>query len=524
MSLFSKLRIGTRLGLSFASVLALMLVMVAGGVLQLREIDTFNTKRADLARLTATIERWQGAVTLNLTRALGVGASGYHAATVAFLEPPMKDTSAMITRLQDSIDKSLIDPKDRLLFDEVGVKRKTYVDVRAKAAAAFKAGNFDEGNQIVGGPMMAGAKAYLDAIGALQAEVQASADAQELQATRHSQLAQTVALVLALLALALGAGMAWTITRSVTRPLQQVIDTARRIAEKDLSVPVARVARGDQIGDLQRALGQMQTSLMEMVQQIRMGTTGVAGASAEIAAASTDLSQRTEETSGSLQQTASAMEQITATVNQTADSARTANQLTSSACEVARRGGEVVNQVVATMDAINASSKQIGDIIGTIDGIALQTNILALNAAVEAARAGEQGRGFAVVASEVRSLAQRSAEAAKQIKSLISTSPAGCADRCAIAQSGSPTPSASIWTWCPTCSAQTAPSTCASCKPWACGSTRWRSTMARDRPSSMSRTTSRRRCGSRSIDTARCARTTSSAPPPDHRIFCSTIR
>jgi methyl-accepting chemotaxis protein len=422
MSLITQLRIGTRLGLSFASLLVLMVVMVAADLLQQREIATLNHERAKLAQLTTSIEGWKGAVTLNLTRALGVGASGYQAATVAFLEPPMKDTSATITKLQDSIDKSLTDPNDRALFNDVGARRKTYVDVRAKAATAFKAGNVDEGNQIVSGPMMAGAKAYLEAIGALQAQVQASADAHELEATRQAQSVQILLLVLALLGLALGAGLAWAITRSVTRPLQQAIDTAQRIAERDLSVPVARVTRGDEIGALQRALGQMQTSLMEMVQQIRTGTTGVACASAEIAAASTNLSQRTEETSGSLQQTASAMEQITATVNQTADSARTANQLAASASEVARRGGVVVNQVVATMDAINASSKQIGDIIGTIDGIAFQTNILALNAAVEAARAGEQGRGFAVVASEVRLLAQRSADAAKQIKGLIGAS------------------------------------------------------------------------------------------------------
>ncbi len=422
MNMFAQLRIGARLSLGFASLLVLMLVMAAAAVVQLRVITTLNAQRADLAHQATTIENWEGAAMLNLTRALGVGASGYHPATVAFLEPPMKETSATITRLQDSVDKTLVDAKDRALFDAVGAKRKSYVEVRAKAAAAFKAGNADEGHQLVNGPMMAGAKSYLDAIGALQVHVQATADAKEVEATRHSQLAQTVLLVLAALALVLGAGLAWGITRSVTRPLRQAIDTAERIADKDLSVPVVGVTRGDEIGALQRALGQMQLSLTDMVQQIRVGTTSVASASAEIAAASTDLSQRTEETSGSLQQTASSMEQITATVNQTADSARTANQLASSARDVARRGGEVVEQVVATMGAINASSKQIGDIIGTIDGIAFQTNILALNAAVEAARAGDQGRGFAVVASEVRSLAQRSAEAAKQIKGLIGTS------------------------------------------------------------------------------------------------------
>jgi methyl-accepting chemotaxis protein len=422
MNLFSNFRIGTRLGLSFASVIVLMLIMASAGVLQLREISHLEAQRAERAQDAIAIERWQGAVNLNLTRALGVGASGYHPATVAFLEPPMKATSASITKLQDSVNASLTDARDRALLEAVGTHRKTYVDVRARAAAAFKAGNTEEGNQLVNGPMMAGAKAYLDAIGALQLQVQANADAMQQEATRRSSRAQVLLLGLAALALVLGSGLAWSITRSVTQPLKMAIATAQRIADKDLSVPAARELRGDEIGALQRALGLMQGSLVEMVQEIRSGTTGVAHASAEIASASTDLSQRTEETSGSLQQTASAMEQITATVTQTSDSARSANQLASSASDVARRGGEVVSQVVATMESINASSKQIGDIIGTIDGIAFQTNILALNAAVEAARAGEQGRGFAVVASEVRSLAQRSAEAAKQIKSLIGTS------------------------------------------------------------------------------------------------------
>jgi methyl-accepting chemotaxis protein len=156
--------------------------------------------------------------------------------------------------------------------------------------------------------------------------------------------------------------------------------------------------------------------------QVQAATSNIHSASAEIATGNADLSQRTEQTASSLQQTASSMEQLTGTVKQSADSARQANQLASSAAQVAQRGGSVVSQVVSTMDEINASSKKIADIIGTIDGIAFQTNILALNAAVEAARAGEQGRGFAVVASEVRSLAQRSAEAAKEIKGLIGAS------------------------------------------------------------------------------------------------------
>jgi methyl-accepting chemotaxis protein len=178
----------------------------------------------------------------------------------------------------------------------------------------------------------------------------------------------------------------------------------------------------DEVGDLLRALGVMVGQLSNSLRTVRHATESIGTASVEIATGNQDLSVRTEQAASNLQQAASSMEQLTGTVKQSADSARQANQLASSAAAVAARGGAVVSQVVATMDDINASSKKIADIIGVIDGIAFQTNILALNAAVEAARAGEQGRGFAVVASEVRSLAQRSAGAAKEIKSLIGAS------------------------------------------------------------------------------------------------------
>ncbi len=209
--------------------------------------------------------------------------------------------------------------------------------------------------------------------------------------------------------------------------------TARRKLQHDVGSHVQRLASGDLtqdvhvLGDsdtqqLLAALQSLQQSLRNTLGSIRGGAEGVSVAAAEIAIGNANLSSRTEQTSSSLQQAASAMSELTGTVNQTAESARTANQLASSASEVARRGGAVVSQVVSTMEDINTSSKKIADIIGTIDGIAFQTNILALNAAVEAARAGEQGRGFAVVAGEVRSLAQRSAEAAREIKSLINNS------------------------------------------------------------------------------------------------------
>jgi methyl-accepting chemotaxis protein len=215
--------------------------------------------------------------------------------------------------------------------------------------------------------------------------------------------------------------MAWLTMRALLGPLREVELSMRRIAEGDLATAVP-AARHDEVGRMISALGDMQQRLQTLVASVRLSTENITTASTEIAAGSQDLSSRTEQTASSLQQTASSMEQLTGTVRQSAESARQANQLASSAAAVADRGGHVVSEVVTTMGEIHASSKKIADIIGVIDGIAFQTNILALNAAVEAARAGEQGRGFAVVASEVRTLAQRSAAAAREIKSLIGTS------------------------------------------------------------------------------------------------------
>ena len=211
------------------------------------------------------------------------------------------------------------------------------------------------------------------------------------------------------------------ISRSIAHPLAEAIFIAETVASGDLSKEFATEREGD-FGRLLSGMGEMEDMLTDVVTRIKASTDSIVVASVQIAAGNQDLSSRTEQQASSLVQTAASMDELTGTVKQNADNARQANQLARSASDVAARGGSVVSQVVDTMASINASSRKIVDIIGVIDGIAFQTNILALNAAVEAARAGEQGRGFAVVASEVRSLAQRSANAAKEIKGLIEDS------------------------------------------------------------------------------------------------------
>ena len=228
-----------------------------------------------------------------------------------------------------------------------------------------------------------------------------------------------VAMAMALAALA--AGLLFTLRRGVTAPLRELTQAITLIAQGDLTKPFTSQRR-DEVGDLVREVEGMRQRYVEMLQQVNIAAHNIASASSQIAQGNGDLAERTENTATRLARSAQSIEEVTHGVRQSADAAKQAHALSSSAVEVASRGGQVVGNVVATMDDINESSRKIGDIIGVIDGIAFQTNILALNAAVEAARAGEQGRGFAVVAGEVRQLAQRSAEAAKEIKALISTS------------------------------------------------------------------------------------------------------
>ncbi|TFW27716.1 methyl-accepting chemotaxis protein, partial [Duganella callida] len=246
--------------------------------------------------------------------------------------------------------------------------------------------------------------------------VQRSADADSLQ-----RLTANTIVIGGLLTIALAMALAWLLSRSIVAPLTDAVRIARTVAAGDLSSRIEARTR-DETGEMLEALGEMNRSLLNIVGEVRRGTDTIATATTEIARGNQDLSTRTEQQASSLEETASSMEQLTGTVKQNADNARQANQLAASASEVASRGGAVVAQVVETMHSISASSQNIVEIISVIDGIAFQTNILALNAAVEAARAGEQGRGFAVVATEVRTLAQRSAAAAKEIKALIDDS------------------------------------------------------------------------------------------------------
>ncbi|MDO9074591.1 MAG: methyl-accepting chemotaxis protein [Rubrivivax sp.] len=415
------LKIGPRLALGFGIVVGLMAVIVALTMTRLAHIKSANADALQMQQRAAMADEWRGHVNLNASRALAIAKADGNAAVDAFFAPQMKATSERISTLQKALTEAVDSGEGKALLAQIGAQREVYVTARADVLKKFKDGDAAGGQALLDEKMVPAAAAYVGAIEAIarfqQERVKLSAAEVEAD-MRQAEIILVGSLVLAtLLAVAFG----WAITRSVTLPLQRTVLAAQTIASGNLA-EVIRVDGRDEMAAMQTSLAGMQDSLRRLVSDVMAGSESIGTASAQIATGNQDLSGRTEQTASSLQQAASSLEQLTGTVGQTADSARTANQLAASASTAAERGGAVVAQVVATMEDINTSSKRIADIIGTIDGIAFQTNILALNAAVEAARAGEQGRGFAVVASEVRSLAQRSAEAAREIKGLIQTS------------------------------------------------------------------------------------------------------
>ena len=315
------------------------------------------------------------------------------------------------------------------LTDEEAALAATFVEARKAflargllpAVAAVRAGDTALANGLVAGEMARLFQPVGASGGQLLALQQRVAKAEYEASQQTYETVRLVCLAGLVFGLLMAAVVGWMLVRAIVRPLEQAVRIAGAVAAGDLSQKI-EVTANDETGRLLNALKDMNAALVGIVTRVRAGTDTIATASGEIAAGNLDLSARTEQQAGSLEETASSMEELTSTVKQNADNARQANVLAASAQQVAGKGGEVVEQVVRTMGAINSSATRIVDIITVIDGIAFQTNILALNAAVEAARAGEQGRGFAVVAGEVRNLAQRSAAAAKEIKALIDDS------------------------------------------------------------------------------------------------------
>lgn len=417
------LSIGRRLSLAFASVIGIFLLV--GGVAlysasKLVEAQNWNTHTYEVLG--------EGTEMLDAMINMETGARGYLlAGEERFLDPWKGGLSSFEKAWTLSKKLTSDNARQQTRLDDMKARHQEFKGVaesmftfRKEVTAGSKtvaelATEFGKGRD----------KAAMDGFRALHADFdKAERDLLVVRTAAvesYRELNRNAVLGGSLLALVLAVSLGMWITRSITGPIQRSVSLAEAVANGDLTMHV-EVQGQDETARLLNSLKTMQTSLSEVVGAVRSGSEGVATASAQIASGNNDLSQRTEEQASALQQTAASMEQLGSTVKQNSDGARQANQLAQSASAVAVKGGEVVAQVVETMKGINDSSRKIADIISVIDGIAFQTNILALNAAVEAARAGEQGRGFAVVATEVRSLAGRSAEAAKEIKYLINAS------------------------------------------------------------------------------------------------------